>query len=147
LHLVCESTEYKSWGKEDHERFFNDLILSETGNVAKELLKKRWSVVFSEVEQFVTSDRPVSIKNRGGFDCGINTPGAVITFPLSPTRTLMMDDNYDEPANQYYALRPENVGALNFCTWHATARFLVTGRSVQEVLREMLVWAEGEGYA
>jgi hypothetical protein len=136
--------EYKSWGKDDHHRFFNDLVLRETGRFAKLLLKKRWSVVFSETDQLITSDRPVNIRDGEARNCGVNSPGAIASFPLSPSRMLILDDNFNEPANQYYPLRVENIGAFNLGTWHATARFLITGRSVRNVLEEMLLWADRE---
>lgn len=138
---------YKSWGASEHHKFFNDWLSSETGPTAMELLKKRWSVVFSEREEFITSDKPAAVVDRTGRHCGINSPGAIISFPLSPKRILVMDDMHSEPANQYYPLRKENVGAFNFVIWNSTSRFFITGRSVEDVLREMLSCAGNGKYA
>jgi hypothetical protein len=47
-----------------------------------------------------------------------------------------MDDLHDEPANQYYPLIKSNIGAVNMTTWNGARRFLITGRSIPEVLLE-----------
>lgn len=138
---------YKKWGEDEHHRFFSETIQAESGNLAKILLKKRWSVVFSEKEHFITSDRPVGVQHKSRAVFGVCTNGAVISFPLSPTRVLIMDDQYQEPANQYYPLKSDNVGAFNYGIWHAGSRFMITGRSVPEVLSEIVEWMENEGYA
>lgn len=138
---------YKKWGEDEHHRFFAETVRAESGNLAKILLKKRWSVVFAENEHFITSDRPVGVQHRSREVFGIGTAGAVVSFPLSPKRILLMDDQHQEPANQYYPLKPDNVGAFNYGIWHAGTRFMVTGRPVPEVLSEIVGWAENEGYA
>jgi len=139
--------EYKTWGKNDHHRFFANSISTQTGNLAKLLLQKRWSVIFSETDQFVTSDRPVAIQNHSARSFGFETPGTIVFFPLSPRRMLAMDDTHEEPANQYYPMNPNSIGAFNYGTWHTTARFLITGRSIKEVLEEMQGWMASEGFA
>ncbi len=136
---------YKEWKDDDHHRFFAQTIREESGNLAELLLKKRWSVIFSDTEQFITSDRPVAVQHQSRKAFGVGTPDTIIYFPLSPTRILMMDDNHQEPANQYYPLKPEKVGAFNYNIWHSSTRFMVTGRSVPEVLSEIVGWVENEG--
>jgi len=137
---------YKKWDEDEHHRFFAETIRAESGNLAEILLKKRWSVVIAESEHFITSDRPVGFQHRSREVFGIGTIGAVVSFPLSPTRILVMDDQHQEPANQYYPLKPDNVGAFNYGIWHAGTRFMITGRPVSEVLSEIVGWAENEGY-
>lgn len=83
---------YKKWGEDEHHRFFAERIRPESGNLAKILLKKRWSVILAENEHFITSDRPVVVQHTSREVFGIGTTGAVVSFPLSPTRILMMDD-------------------------------------------------------
>ncbi len=135
---------YKEWGEDEHHRFFAETIRAQSGNLAKILLKKRWSVVLADNEHFITSDRPVSIQHQSKEIFGMGTPGTVVSFPLSPTRILIMDDQHQEPANQYYPLKPENLGGFNYGIWHAGTRFMVTGRSVPEVLSEIMRWAEND---
>jgi|CXWL01.1.fsa_nt_gi hypothetical protein len=138
---------YKEWTEDAHHRFFAQTIRVESGNLAKILLKKRWSVVLAEREHFITSDRPVAVQHTSREVFGVGTAGGVVSFPLSPTRILILDDQHQEPANQYYPLKPENVGAFNYNVWHTGARFMVTGRHVPEVLAEIVGWADNEEYA
>lgn len=137
---------YKGWGEGEHDRFFADSVRAHSGNLAKILLKKRWSVVLAENEHFITSDKPVGVQHKSKKVFGVGTTGVVVSFPLSPTRILIMDDQHQEPANQYYPLKPGNVGAFNYSIWHTGSRFMVTGRPVSEVLSEIVGWAENEGY-
>lgn len=138
---------YKKWSEDEHHRFFSETIRAESGNLAMILMNKRWSVVLSEQEHFITSDRPVGVQHKSRSVFGVSTNGGVISFPLSPTRVLIMDDQYQEPANQYYPLKPDNLGAFNYGIWHAGTRFMITGRPVPEVLSEIVEWTENEGYA
>ena len=133
---------YKDWGDDDYHRCFAETIKSESGYLAKLLLKKRWSVVLAEDSHFITSDRPVALQHQNRNTFGFGTPGVIVSFPLSPTRILIMDDRHEEPANQYYLLKPENAGAFNYSIWREGSRFMVTGRNVAEVLAEIIGWTE-----
>lgn len=138
---------YAEWNDDDHHRFFAETIRSESGYLAKLLLKKRWSVVVAENSQFITSDRPVALQHQTRQIFGVGTPGVIVSFPLSPTRILIMDDRHEEPANQYYPVKAEDAGAFNYSIWREGSRFMVTGRPVLEVLAGITGWAEREGYA
>lgn len=129
--------EYRAWGKDQHDLFFTKFIESEARFFADLLLRKRWSVIFSEQDTFITADRPVSVEHQSRQTFGMGTKGAIVTFPLSPTRLLVMDDRHEEPANQYYPLQPSNAGAVNLTIWHGASRFLITGRQVEQVLTEV----------
>jgi hypothetical protein len=127
---------YKNQGKDGHDRAFVEAIRSETGRMAEHLLKKRWSVLIGNREVFVTSDKPVGLQHLTRDRYGYGTNGTVVTFPLSPSRLLVMDDMNNEPANQYYPLLEETTGAVNMATWRGARRFLITGRPVSDVLVE-----------
>lgn len=129
--------EYRAWGKSEHDRFFTHIVQSEATHIAKLLLQKRWSVVCVDADTFITSDKPVSIQHLSHEQFGFGTSGAIITFPLSPKRLLVMDDLHNESANQYYPLNDSNAGAFNFTIWLGSSRFLVTGRPIAEVLYEI----------
>jgi hypothetical protein len=49
----------RSWGRDDHDRFFAHIVQSETSRIAKMLMSKRWSIVCSEEDAFITTDKPV----------------------------------------------------------------------------------------
>ena len=138
---------YTEWSDDDHHRFFAEAIRSESGYLAELLLKKRWSVVVAEESHFITSDRPVALQHPTQKKFGFGTPGVIVSFPLSPTRILIMDDRHKEPANQYYPVKAEDAGAFNYSIWREGSRFMITGRPVLEVLAEITGWADREGYA
>lgn len=133
--------EYQAWGKNDHDRFFAHVVESASIDLATLLMKKRWSIVFSEPDIFITSDRPVVLQHQSRETFGFGTQNSIVTFPLSPRRMLMMDDFHAEPAGQYYPLKPSNAGAFNYNIWSNSSRFMVTGRAVPNVLSEILASA------
>ena len=137
--------EYCSWGKREHHQFFTDLIQSESIHLANLLIKKRWSVVFTERPQFITSDKPVAKEHATKEIFGFKTEDMIVRFPLSQTRLLVMDDMNNEPANQYYPLKEGNIGAFNYSIWHNASRFMVSGRPIEQVLREIVEWVDAHG--
>jgi hypothetical protein len=136
---------YRAWERNDHHRFFTHVIQSEAVRLAGLLAQKRWSMIISERDTFVTTDKPVSIQHQTRTMFGFGTPGAIVTFPISPERLLVMDDLDDEPANQYYPLNPSIGAAFNYHAWHNGSRFMVTGRAIHEVLAELVEWADSLG--
>ncbi|MCX7148127.1 MAG: DUF4238 domain-containing protein [Rhodocyclales bacterium] len=133
--------EFRSWGKNDHDKLFVDIVRSEAIWIAEMLMKKRWSIVCAETDTFVTSDKPVAIQHLSRDVAGFGTPDGIVTFPLGPRRLLVMDDMHDEPENQYYPLHQSNAGAFNLGIWRNGSRFMITGRPVEEVLTEICAWA------
>ena len=137
--------DYRSWGRNEHDRFFAHIVESEAIHIAKMLLPKRWSVVCATEDIFITSDRPVAIQHQSRPKTGFGTLDATITFPLCPKRLLVIDNMHSEPANQYYPLQESSAGAFNFGTWQNGSRFMVTGRPVFKVLEEILAF--GKSYS
>lgn len=134
--------EFRSWKKNDHDKFFAGIVRSEAISIAEMIMKKRWSVVCAETDTFVTSDKPVAMQHLSCHVVGFGTPDGIVTFPLGPRRLLVMDDMHDEPENQYYPLQQSNAGAFNLGIWRSGSRFMITGRPMQEVLAEICNWAE-----
>lgn len=134
--------EYRSWGKNDHDAFFSSVVRSEATRIAEMLMRKRWSIVCTETDVFVTSDNPVALQHQSRHAVGFGTRDAIITFPLGPKRLLVMDDMHDEPINQYYPLQQLAAGAFNLGIWKNGSRFMITGRPVDEVLAEICTWAD-----
>lgn len=133
--------EYQAWGENDHDRFFTHVVESEATVLATLLMKKRWSIVFSEADIFITSDMPVVLQHQSREIFGFGTQDSIVMFPLSPRRMLVMDDLHAEPAGQYYPLKPSNAGAFNYNIWSKSSRFMVTGRAVHDVLSEIMALA------
>lgn len=133
---------YRNFGKNDHDKFFCKFVRSEAVFIAEKLMQKRWSIVVAEQDSFITTDKPVFLEHQSRTIFGLNTPGVMVSFPLSPKRLLVMDDRHTEPANQYYPLLGSAVGAFNFGIWRNGSRFMITGRPIDQVLSEIVSWAE-----
>ncbi len=129
--------DYRLWGKNEHDRLFKQTIKSEAIYFAKILSLKRWSIVYTEADTFITSDRPVIVQHQSHQKFGIGSKGAIIFFPLSPKRLLVMDDMHSEPANQYYPIRESSAGTYNLFIWQSANQFMISGRPIQDVLNEL----------
>jgi hypothetical protein len=134
--------EYRNWGKNDHHSFFSDCVQSEATDIAEIFLEKRWSIIVSQDPSFITSDKPLAKENLEKKLFGFGSKGTMVTFPLSPIRLLVMDDRYDQPAGQYYALHSDGPGPFNLGIWRNGCRFMISPRNTDEVISEMLEWAE-----
>ncbi len=103
---------------------------------AKMLMKKRWSIVFIDEPLFVTSDYPIFVPEPERERYQIAAQGAVILFPISPTRILSFDD-LDAPANRYHHLDCADAHLYNLLTWVNTESFMISPRNVFDVLEGM----------
>ncbi len=135
---------YRNHGRDGHDRMFAELVQSEAAFMARHLMTKRWSVLFSSSNVFVTSDKPVVLNHMTKERYGYGTTDTIITFPISPSRVLVMDDLHNEPANQYYRVLESNIRAINMTTWQGTRRFLITGRPIPEILSEFVAFTNSK---
>ena len=133
---------YRSWGTDEHHRFFADQVQLQATYLAEILIKKRWSIVYTESNQFITTDKPVFKQHQEKERFGFGTEGMLISFPISQRRLLVMDDLHAEPANQYYPLKNGALGAFNYDIWNNGSRFMISGRPIPEVLHEIVSWAD-----
>lgn len=136
--------QFKTSGPEVKKEMFVKGIKQNATYLAEMLMQKRWSVVFSERPVFITTDTPVAMIHPTRDVFGFGTPGTVVSFPLSPTRVLMMDDRHDQPKGRYYPLAETGPGPANMTAWRNCERFMITPRPPDEVCAEMLAWADGE---
>ena len=135
-------TQYKSSGPEKKKELFVDSIKQNATYLAEILLQKRWSVIFSERPVFITTDNPVVMLHATKQVFGFTTSGTVVSFPLSPTRVLMMDDRLDQPSGRYYPLAETGLGQANGIAWRNCERFMVSPRHPDEVCTEILADAQ-----
>ena len=142
---VSNWNEYSKPTDYDREIFFVEQINREAINVAKILMEKRWSVLFSDESGFITTDRPVSIFNQDKDKFGVSSKGTFIKLPISPTRVLILDDRFQEPGSRYYPLSEQGHGPANLTSWIHAHRFMITGRDTDEVCEEMLSLEAHEG--
>lgn len=127
---------FKASSDEDLKREWIGMI-RRIGWYAQSLSKKRWSIMVSDEPLFITSDNPVGHLNPSLRFMGINHPEATISFPLSPTRVLSIDNRMSQPNNQYY--KPENAhAAVNYCIWHQANSHMFSHRHPDEIISELL---------
>lgn len=120
--------------------------VSSAGWLAEVLLKMRWAVIFSEEPVFITSDNPVMIMHPSLKFRGFKNLETTVSFPLSPTRILIMDNRHGEPDSQYYPLRQE-PGSLNGLIWRNAIEHMFTPRHPDIICSEILADAEQMGFA
>lgn len=94
--------------------------------IAHTLCARKWGVVFEKDKKpvFVTGDRPI-ILEQGLCKLpfyGFGTPGTIVTFPISPTRILKIDDGLKEDGLHYPILRLPDL--LNTTVISAAQRFI-----------------------
>lgn len=133
---------YKAANAEDKKQMFVDAIRQNAVHSAELLMKKRWSMVFSEDPVFITTDTPVVLLHLTHETFGLSTPGTIVSFPISPTRVLMMDDRHGEPKGQYYRLAEAGPVPANITAWNACDRFMISSRPTDDVCAEMLAWED-----
>lgn len=128
---------FSNQSKLDDHKLFVSLIESEAAQLAQTLMQKRWSVISSKTPVFITSDNPVSKKHLTRKTFGFGTKGTIVTFPLSPTKLLVLDDEESEPPNQYYNLSSNGSAPHNFLIWQG-GEYMISHRHPDEVLNEFI---------
>jgi hypothetical protein len=113
--------------------------------LAEILMKMRWGMFTSERPVFITTDNPVSISHPSLRNMGLSNPDTIVTFPLSPTRVLFMDNRRHEPDSQYY--ESSDTATLNGIHWRNALSNMFCHRDPIEVCGEMLTSAERAGFA
>jgi hypothetical protein len=133
---------YRQAGLEELKKMFVDTLNQNATHLAGILMEKRWSVVFSDQPVFITTDSPVTMLNPHRERFGFTSPGTLVSFPISPTRVLMLDDRHDQPAGQYYPLAATGPGIPNGLAWGNCERFMISPRHPDLVCAEILATAE-----
>jgi len=91
---------------------------------------------------FITSDKLLAKVHQSKEIFGFGTKGTIVNFPLSPTRLLVMDDKFEEPADQYYPLQDQNAGPMNIVIWRESKKIMISHKNTYEILEEILDWAD-----
>ena len=73
---------------------------------------------------------------------GLATKGTFLSFPLSPTRVLLLDDRFEESGSQYYPLVSQGAGSMNIIHWIHAHNFMITHRHPDDVNQEMVTCAD-----
>jgi len=123
-------------GPKDEHQSFVHMIRAEAVHIAEGLMKKRWSVVVMDEPLFVTSDNPFFQLHPNMKRHQILGKAAMLMFPLSPTRILWLDD-LDASRSQYHKVAADQAGHYNGLTWVNTDNFMISPRSIEDVIREI----------
>lgn len=136
---------FQEAGEEEMKAAWNDFV-GGAGDIAPTLLSMRWAVLCCEEPMFVTSDNPVNILHPSLDFKGLSNPDTVLSFPLSPTRILMMDNRHSEPNGAYYALS-HDPAVENGLAWRNAIDHMFSPRDPIQVCAEIIADAERSGFA
>lgn len=118
---------------------FLNVMRSTTEDIAAVLVARRWGVVVSEKSAFVTSDCPV-VLNRGSCQrraFGFRTPGTQILFPCSPTRLLVISDDWPHPFAHY---KLTDADVFNRVITLGAVRFVYHSKGDSELAQKIKEW-------
>jgi hypothetical protein len=113
--------------------------------LAEIMMKMRWAILLADEPVFITSDNPVSVIHPSLTFKGFKDPEAMVSFPLSPTRILHLDNRHGEPDNQYYPLKAR-PGAINSLIWQNSLTTMFSHRHTGLVCQEICDEAERMGF-
>ena len=125
------------------EHVFVSTIVDDSRQLAELLLQKRWAVVTSDSPVFATCDAPVVVQGAGNAPLSFGIEGTNLYFPLSPTRFLIIDD--EELPSAYYASKSGFAEAMNYQTWTAADRYLLSCEPSDTVLQGVMAFADEYG--
>ncbi|MEO7916456.1 MAG: DUF4238 domain-containing protein, partial [Dokdonella sp.] len=114
------------------QKFFLDGIDKAT-NV---FFEKKWAVIFSENNSFITSDRPVSVADGSNPKAGPHTNTAVTVFPVNQKVALIIGDNVEASGFPLLATA-SMIASTNKLISMGSQRFLVCGRPASDVIAEI----------
>lgn len=129
--------DFRDAGEERMKAAWNDYIAG-AGDIAPRLLGMRTVMVAAKKPVFITSDNPVTITHPSLEFLGIRDPETTITFPISPTRMLVLDNRHSEPDGVYYELADDNAAAQNLLVWRNAMEHMFSHRHTDEVCAEFV---------
>lgn len=136
---------YRNADDENMKAAWNDWVGS-AADVATMFMDMRWAVVVSDQPVFITSDNPVLVGDTLGPHRGLKHPDTMVTFPLSPTRVLMMDNRHHEPDAQFNPLK-HDPASTNMLIWRNAIEHMFSPRDPHEICAEMIADAARMGFA
>lgn len=136
---------YRDATEEDMKLAWN-AWLGQSASIAELFLEMRWAILVSDEPVFITSDNPVLVGDTIRPYRGLKHPETMVTFPLSPTRVLVMDNRHSEPDAQFYPLK-HDPASTNILIWRNAIEHMFSPRDPDEVCAEMIADAERMGFA
>lgn len=129
--------DFRDAGDERMKAAWNDYIAG-AGDIASRLLGMRMVMVAAKKPVFITSDNPVTITHPSLEFRGIRDPETTISFPISPTRMLVLDNRHSEPNGVYYELADDNAAAQNLLVWRNAMEHMFSHRHTDEVCADFV---------
>ncbi|MBP7704934.1 MAG: DUF4238 domain-containing protein [Caulobacter sp.] len=128
---------YRDASEEDMKRAWNSYVAG-AGDIAPLLLGMRMVMVTANEPVFITSDHPVIVNHPSLTFRGLRDPETTISMPISPTRTLVMDNRHGEPDGVYYDLTDQNAAPWNLLQWRGSIEHMFSHRHPDAVMYELL---------
>ena len=129
----------KTFHAENTQSAFVNMMPDQVELISEILVSRRWGIVFSETPVFVTSDYPVVLYRgtspKASF--GFATPGTMIFFPVSPTRTVVIDDSWQYDFAHYKLTNPD---AFNKIITEAAVRFVYADKESHDLSQKIRGW-------
>jgi hypothetical protein len=135
---ICKESweKYKAEDPIDLKDVWLHSIRADAVYIANILNDKRWTILVSDDPIFITSDYPVYVPLPKLKKFQIGADDAIVLFPISPNRVLMMD-NIDGPNNKYCKIRSSDAHTINMLTLANAESFVVSPRNIHDVMREI----------
>jgi hypothetical protein len=134
---------YRDASEEDMKAAWNGW-LGQSSEIAKLFLDMRWAVLVSNEGKFITSDNPVMVGDPTRPFRGLKDPGILVTFPISPTRLLLMDRRHSEPDSNFYESKGHE--GSNTLVWRNAINHMFSPRHPNEVCAEIVADGEAKGF-
>ncbi|MGD1018262.1 MAG: DUF4238 domain-containing protein [Verrucomicrobiia bacterium] len=118
---------------------FIDCMHSGLDMVANALFERPWGVLCSERPMFLTSDSPITLWRGTATkeNLGLRIRGTEVTFPISPTRLLVIADYWPHE----FALYPvESADDFNSGLVHGATRFLFADSRSDDLQSSIARW-------
>jgi len=134
--------DYKNSSMKEFQKMFIDNIHRQAVPIAEILINKRWAIVVGENEHFITSDKPVIVENGDREIFGLNTKGTTVTFPISPKRILVMDDQYEVGDAKYFSLHKTPPACYNYSIFGNANEFMLSNRHPDIICEEIVKYTD-----
>jgi len=127
LWVPLDTSDYHEWNKDDEgtlKRLFSEQIEVLGRPLADQLFFKRWVIFQTDQPVFFASDAPLIKIDDKGVPCGINSPDAMIFFPISPSRLLYLENRKQGDIDGFYTMPLDQANDCNVVIGKNARKFL-----------------------
>jgi len=131
---------YRTMGDQEIQASWGELILSESGALARELVDRPWMVLVTEQRAFITTDYPVALFNPTRRDAPILHPDTTIYLPMSPTKLVVIND--DQRPGEIVQIAPGGETVFNHIIFCSAYQHLFSSGKPIDVLKQVVPFGE-----